>query len=181
VSPAHAVQIRETGQADAEAFHHLLVANREFLRPFEPVRPDWFFTLSGIRGELERASADRESDALYAFGIWEQATGALVGRVALANVVRGPWRNATLGYFVGQQWGRRGYATEAVRQVLDFAFGPGHLHRVQAAVMPRNTPSIRVLEKNGFRDEGLAERYLQINGAWEDHRIFAITAEDRPA
>ncbi len=166
---------------DAEAFEQLLVANREFLRPFEPERPDWFFTLSGIRGELERARADRDADALHAFGIWERATGTLVGRVALANIVRGAWQNATLGYFVGRAWGGRGYATEAVRQVLDFAFGPGQLHRVQAAVMPRNTPSIRVLEKNGFRYEGRAERYLQINGEWEDHAIYAITAEERPA
>ena len=181
VSPASAVQIRETSEADAEAFHRLLVANRQFLRPYEPVRPDWFFTLSGIRGELERASADRGADALYAFGIWEAATETLVGRIALANVVRGAWQNATLGYFVGRRWGRRGYATQAVRQALDFAFGPAHLHRVQAAVMPRNTPSIRVLEKNGFRDEGVARRYLQINGAWEDHRMFAVTVEDRPS
>jgi ribosomal-protein-alanine N-acetyltransferase len=179
VSPASAVQVRETGEADSEAFHHLLVANREFLRPFEPVRPDWFFTLPGIRGELQRATADREADALYAFGIWERATGVLVGRIALANVVRGAWQNATLGYFVGRDWGGKGYATEAVRQVLDFAFGSGHLHRVQAAVMPRNTPSIRVLQKNGFRDEGVAERYLRINGAWENHRIYAVTVEDR--
>ncbi|MFN2589369.1 MAG: GNAT family N-acetyltransferase [Actinomycetota bacterium] len=174
-----AVQIRETTETEAVVFHQLLVSNREFLQPYEPIRPDWFFTVSGVRGELQRATADREADALYAFGIWERATGTLVGRIALANVVRGAWQNATLGYFVGEQWGRRGYATEAVRQVLDFAFGPGRLHRVQAAVMPRNTASIRVLEKNGFRYEGLARRYLQIAGVWEDHRIFAITPEDR--
>ncbi|HJP66380.1 MAG TPA: GNAT family protein [Actinomycetota bacterium] len=173
------VQIRETAEEDAEAFHRLLVANREYLRPFEPVRPDWFFTLSGIHGELERATADRKADALYAFGIWEVSTDALVGRIALANLVRGAWQNATLGYFVGRNWARRGYATEAVRQILDFAFDSARLHRVQAAVMPRNRPSIRVLEKNGFRDEGLAARYLQINGIWEDHRIYAVTAEDR--
>lgn len=178
MTEAPAVVIRETTAADAEAFERLLVANREFLRPFEPSRPDWFFTLSGIRSELERATADREASSLYAFGIWERETDALVGRIALANVVRGAWQNATLGYFVGQEWGRRGYATEAVRQVVDFAFGPARLHRVQAAVMPRNIASIRVLEKNGFRFEGHAERYLQIDGEWEDHSIYALTTED---
>ena len=176
-----AIQIRETTEADAEAFHRLLMANREFLRPFEPSRPDWFFSLPGVRGELERATVDRESDLLHAFGIWEQGSGQLVGRIALANVVRGAWQNATLGYFVGEEWGRRGFATEAVRQTLDFAFGKGRLHRVQAAVMPRNTASVRVLEKNGFRHEGVAERYLQINGTWEDHAIYAITAEEWPS
>jgi ribosomal-protein-alanine N-acetyltransferase len=178
VTEAPAVDIREATVADAEDFERLLMANREFLRPFEPARPDWFFTLSGIRGELERAIADREADALYAFGIWERDTGTLVGRIALANVVRGAWQNATLGYFVGQEWGRRGYATEAVRQVVDFAFGSARLHRVQAAAMPRNIASVRVLEKNQFRFEGRAERYLQINGVWEDHSIYALTAED---
>ena len=172
------VEIRETSPADAEAFHRLLVANRDFLKPYEPARPDWFFTPQGVEGELERATADREAGLLYAFGIWELATGELVGRVALANVVRGAWQNATLGYFVGQAWGRRGFATAAVGQTLAFAFGKGRLHRVQAAVMPRNTASIRVLEKNGFRHEGRAERYLEINGVWEDHEIYAMTAED---
>jgi ribosomal-protein-alanine N-acetyltransferase len=176
---APGIEIRETTEQDAEAFHRLLVANREFLRPFEPVRPEWFFTVPGVLGELERATADRKADALYAFGIWETATNDLVGRIALANVVRGAWQNATLGYFVGRRWNRRGYATEAVRQVVGFAFDSAHLHRIQAAVMPRNAPSVRVLEKNGFRDEGVAARYLQINGEWEDHRIFALTAEDR--
>jgi ribosomal-protein-alanine N-acetyltransferase len=157
----------------------VLKANREFLRPFEPTRPDWFFTLPGVRGELDRADADRAADAMYAFGIWEQLTGALVGRIALSNIVRGPWQNATLGYFVGEAWGGRGYATEAVRQAVGFAFDTAGLHRVQAAVMPRNVRSIRVVEKNGFRLEGLSKRYLQINGRWKDHLIYSVTADRR--
>ncbi len=102
----------------------------------------------------------------------------LIGRVALANVVLGSWRNATLGYWIDQASNSRGHATEAVLLALAFAFDDLSLHRVQPAVMPRNTRSIRVVEKCGFRDEGLALRYLQINGVWEDHRIFAMTAED---
>jgi len=179
VSSTASVQIRESTPADAEPFHELLTANRDFLRPYEPTRPDSYFTPAGVRSELQRAIADRAADALYAFGVWERATGHLVGRIALANVVRGAWQNATLGYFIGQRWGGRGYATEAVRQILDFAFGEGNLHRIQAAVMPRNAASVRVLEKNRFRFEGLAERYLQIDGVWEDHRVYSITAEER--
>ncbi len=157
------------------------MANREFLRPFEPSRPDWFFTLPGIRGELERADTDRAGDAMYAFGIWEGAAATLVGRIALSNIVRGAWQNATLGYFVGEAWGGRGYATEAVRQTVAFAFDRAGLHRVQAAVMPRNIRSIRVVEKNGFALEGLAKRYLQIDGKWEDHLIYSVTSDRRPA
>ncbi len=130
---------------------------------------------------MQRATVDRDADAMYAFGIWEQGTEALVGRVALANIVRGAWQNATLGYFVGEAWGGRGYATEAVRQAVGFAFGEAGLHRIQAAVMPRNVRSIRVMEKNGFRLEGMAQRYLQIDGVWEDHLIYALTSDERPA
>jgi ribosomal-protein-alanine N-acetyltransferase len=175
------VEIRPTSKADASAFLELLQANREYLRPFEPARPDWFFTLAGIEGELDRADADRNADALYAFGIWKPDPPALVGRIALSNIVRGAWQNATLGYFVGEAWGGRGYATEAVRQAVAFAFDEAGLHRVQAAVMPRNVRSIRVVEKNGFRLEGTAQRYLQIDGVWEDHLIYAVTSDERHA
>src|SRR5207342_3877462 len=119
----------------------------------------------------EGARADRR----YAFGIFAPA---LVGRVALNEVVRGVFGNAYLGYFVDEAVNGRGYATEAVRLAVRFAFAEASLHRVQAAVVPRNTASVRVLEKAGFREEGYAERYLCINGVWEDHRIFAITSED---
>jgi len=94
--------------------------------------------------------------------------------------VRAAWQNCTIGYFVDQSRNGRGYATEAVGLASGFAFGEGGLHRVQAAVMPRNAASIRVVEKNGYRFEGLARRYLQINGLWEDHNIYAMTAEEWP-
>ena len=109
----------------------------------------------------------------------ELTDGTLVGRVALNHVSRGAWQNANLGYFVDRDHGGRGIATEAVRLTLVFAFGTLALHRVQAAVMPGNAASIRVVEKNGFRREGLARRFLEINGRWEDHLLFALTSEDR--
>ena len=89
-----------------------------------------------------------------------------MGRVALNEVVRGVFGNAYLGYFVDEAVNGRGYATEAVRRTVRFAFDELRLHRVQAAVVPRNAGSVRVLEKAGFREEGYAERYLCINGVW---------------
>jgi len=177
-SAAPPIELREITEEDAPVFLDLILRNRDFLEPFEPRRPDGWFTLDGVRAELSRAARDRRSDAAFSFGVWERESGALVGRVTLANVVRGAWQNATLGYFVGEQWGGRGYATWAVREALAFAFGWANLHRVQAAVMPRNRASIRVLEKNGFRHEGLATRYLRIAGVWEDHDVYALTAEE---
>jgi ribosomal-protein-alanine N-acetyltransferase len=121
--------------------------------------------------------ADREAGTAYAFAIVDRADDRIVGMVQLSHVSRGAWENATLGYWVAESDGGRGVATEAVAQTLAFAFDSLGLHRLQAGVMPRNLRSIRVLQKNGFRREGLAERYLRIAGSWEDHALFAITAE----
>lgn len=174
------VILAELGGPDAAELLDLIVRNREFLEPWDPVRPPSWFTLASVQADIARTLADRRADRGYVFGIRERETGRLVGRVALANVVRGAWQNATLGYFVGREHNGRGYATEAVGQALRFAFGPAGLHRVQAAVMLRNVRSIRVVEKNGLRFEGLARRYLQIAGVWEDHNIYAVTADERP-
>ena len=102
------------------------------------------------------------------------------GAAQLSGISGAPFANAHLGYFVSEAHNGRGYATEAVRQAVEHAFAELGLHRVQAAVMPRNTASIRVLEKAGFREEGLALRYLKIAGVWEDHTLFAVTLEEWP-
>jgi len=102
----------------------------------------------------------------------------IIGRVALTGVLRGAFQNAYLGYWIDESRQNRGLMTEAVRAVTAFAFESAGLHRVQAAVMPRNRPSQRVLEKVGYRREGVALRYLCIAGTWEDHILFAMTADE---
>jgi ribosomal-protein-alanine N-acetyltransferase len=176
---AEQVYIRGFQLSDTEALHELRLRNREFFRPFEPIRPDSAFTLPSVKEQLETAIADFQAGQAYSFGVLLRETDQLVGRVNLSNVVRGAWQNATIGYFLDQQHNGKGYMSEAVRLAVRFAFRHAGLHRVQGAVMPRNLGSIRVLEKAGFRLEGLALRYLQINGVWEDHNIYAITAEER--
>ena len=156
------------------------MTDRAFLEPFEPDRDEAYYTLKVQRQILAKADADRAAGAAFAFAIVERSSGAIVGTITLSMVVRAAWQNAMLGYWVAQASGGRGYATAAVGRVVALAFdehGLG-LHRVQAGVMPRNVRSIRVLEKNGFRREGLAERYLRIAGVWEDHLLFARTAEE---
>jgi ribosomal-protein-alanine N-acetyltransferase len=152
--------------------------NREFFEPWEPVQSARHFTLQGQREEIERAQQDARRDARYAFGVFLDRHDELIGRVALSNVSRGAWQNATLGYYIDEASTGKGYATDAVRLALQFAFGSAGLHRVQAAVLPRNVASRRVLEKAGFVREGRSTKYLQINGVWEDHEMFAVTAED---
>jgi len=155
----------------------VLTRDRVFLDPWEPVRGDAFFTLDVQERGLARL---REAEDLVDFGIFLEEDEELVGRAQLSGISGAPFANAHLGYFVSEAHNGRGHATEAVRQAVEHAFVELGLHRVQAAVMPRNTASIRVLEKAGFREEGLALRYLKIAGVWEDHTLFAVTLEEWP-
>ncbi len=163
---------------DAEALLGLRLKNKDFLTPFEPEKPDRYFTLTEQRRELEIGDEARRQDLRYVFGVYLVENDDLVGRISIDNVVRGAWQNATLGYFIDREHNGRGLGTEAVTQAVRLAFVEIRLHRVQAGVMPRNIASIRVLEKSGFRYEGLSPRYLRINGVWEDHKMYAVTTED---
>jgi ribosomal-protein-alanine N-acetyltransferase len=174
------VYLRRLERGDLDALSELRLRNREFLQPFEPLRPESFWTLAGQERDLDSSLEASVSDRGFAFGIFEKDTDEMVGRIALSNVSRGAWQNATVGYFIDQAHQGRGYATEAVRWVLRWAFDELRLHRVQAGVMPRNVASARVLEKAGFRLEGRSPRYLCINGTWEDHDMYAVTIEEAP-
>ncbi|HEU4480279.1 MAG TPA: GNAT family N-acetyltransferase [Actinomycetota bacterium] len=169
--------IRPLVKRDAIALLDVRVQNRAFLEPFEPRRQESFYTLDTQRRQIDLAQQQWDEDLGFAFGVFGPRDG-LIGRVALSNVVRGAWQNATLGYFVVESECGRGIATEAVGLAVRFAFADAALHRVQAGVMPRNRASARVLEKNGFRHEGMSPRYLNINGVWEDHEMYALTAEE---
>jgi ribosomal-protein-alanine N-acetyltransferase len=171
-----AARLRALRRDDAPLLQQLRVGNRAFLRPWEPERDESFFTLDAAERAIDSQEADRAADRGYAFGIF--AGDELVGYVNLNAVVRGVFQNAYLGYAVAEAANGRGYATTAVREATRIAFEELGLHRVQAAVVPRNAASIRVLEKAGFRREGLAERYLLIAGTWEDHVLFAVTRDE---
>ena len=134
----------------ALALDHL--RNREHLRPWSPASPPGFHTLDGQRAR-SLGSANARANGLGAdYAIVETGGGALVGSVGLSTILRGPLQTGDLGYLVDAEHCGRGYATEAVRQLLRIAFGELRLHRVQAAVMPSNTASLRVLARNGFRE-----------------------------
>jgi [ribosomal protein S5]-alanine N-acetyltransferase len=172
------VAIRAFSLRDVDELVDLRRRNRVFNAPIEPRRSDGFFTASGQRAEVVRDRDEWSADRMYAFAIVERETERIRGRVGLANIVRGAWDNTTLGYFVDEEVNGRGFATEAVSLALAFAFGPARLHRVQAAVMPHNKRSARVLAKNGLRHEGFSPRYLRLAGGWRDHDLYAITVEE---
>lgn len=172
--------IRPFARGDVDALLALRLSNREFLAPFEAERDASFFTRAAQVREVTLDSEAWSSGIGYAFAVVAAETSSerLIGRIALSNVVRGPWQNATLGYWIDVAANGHGHATTAVHLACRFAFEHCGLHRVQPAIMPRNIRSTRVVEKNGFRLEGRAERYLRIDGAWEDHDIYALTKED---
>lgn len=151
--------------------------NREALAPWVTTRPPGFFEPAAQQAFIDQARIDWQSDRGYAFGITTDEM-RLAGRITLTNVVRGSHQSAHLGYLVDAAiWGR-GVATAAVRLVSREAFETLRLHRIEAAIMPRNRRSLRVVEKCGFRSIGLSARHLQINGVWEDHLLYALTVED---
>lgn len=178
--------IRPFQRSDLDELLRLRRENRAFMEPYEAVRTDAFFTRAGQARELALDAEAWASGSGYAFAILalgpEEAVPAqpdrLVGRIALSNVVRGPWQNATVGYWVDEAAGSRGHGSQALQLVCRFAFEHLGLHRVQPAIMPRNVRSQRVVEKVGFRHEGTALRYLKIAGTWEDHHIYALTREE---
>lgn len=157
--------------------------NVEHLRPFEPQGSDTS-KLAAVVAMVERERGLWRRDAKYTLLVCSRAREgdvSLVGKVALSGIHRASFQSAFLGYWTDQASCGRGFATEAVSAALAFAFGPLGLHRVQAAIMPRNDPSLRVVDKVGFRHEGTAKHYLNIAGRWEDHHIFALTSEDYEA
>jgi ribosomal-protein-alanine N-acetyltransferase len=174
-APTAEVVLRELAQGDAAELLALRRRNREYFRLTEPLRDEDWFTLERQRREIEAEAVSRASGSGLSFGVF--AGVALVGRVALTGIARGAFCNAYLGYGIDQAHAGRGIGTAAVAQAVDIAWAAG-LHRVQAAVSPENAGSQRVLEKVGFRREGLAKRYLRLAGHWTDQELWAITTED---
>ena len=119
---------------------------------------------------------ERQLGTGYGFGIF--VDGDFAGEINLTAVQRGPFQSAYVGYWIDEKHAGNGYMPEALVVLAQFAFDELHLHRIQISIIPRNSASRRVVEKLGIRDEGVAARYLEINGVWEDHIRYAITAEE---
>jgi len=154
----------------AQALADYYVRNRDFLAEFEPERSEAFFTAEYQRRVLEREVLDREAGTSCRFYIRPaDRPREIIGVIGLNNIIYGAFRSAFLGYKLDARYLGRGYMSAAVAMVADYGFNVLHLHRIEANVMPRNKASLRVLEKNGFQNEGFSPKYLKINGVWEDH------------
>lgn len=164
--------------ADFRPWAELRAGSHEFLRPWEPIWPKDDLTKAGFRRRLRRYSKDRREGRSFPFLLFSARTDELLGGLTLSNVRRGVCQSVTLGYWMGENHAGKGHMSEAVRLALPYCYDVLGLHRVEAACLPSNEPSIRLLEKAGFRREGYARNYLLINGKWQDHLLFACLAED---
>ncbi|TWE04984.1 ribosomal-protein-alanine N-acetyltransferase [Neobacillus bataviensis] len=160
-------------EEDSEALLDLLIRNRSFFEKFSMERSIDFYTRESQRKRIEQFEEDRKTDLAYNFGIFKH-DDSLIGTINLFQVLRGSLQSAFIGYFLDEQYNGKGYMTDAVTLVIDYAFNELELHRIEAGVMPHNIGSIRVLEKSGFHKEGIAVKNVKINGKWEDHQVLAI-------
>ncbi|HKC32440.1 MAG TPA: GNAT family protein [Xanthobacteraceae bacterium] len=174
------VTLRLPQMAEFEEWAALRTASRDFLTPWEPSWPADDLTRAAFRRRLKRYAEDWRTDQSYAFFIFRKQDNLLLGGLTLANVRRGVAQAGSIGYWLGMPFARNGYMTAAVKGVLPFCFETLRLHRVEAACIPTNTASIRLLERCGFLREGFARQYLCINGVWQDHLLFARLKDDAP-
>jgi ribosomal-protein-alanine N-acetyltransferase len=173
--------LRAPRTTDVPELRRVLRANAGHLKPWSvaPAPGDDPASLTSVsRAVLRHRREWKRGQAFVMMVTPREREGRILGRIALGGILLGAFQNAYLGYWMDEELQGRGLMTEAVRAATTFAFDVVGLHRVQAAVMPRNAASQRVLEKVGYRREGTAERYLCIAGAWEDHVLFAMTAEE---
>jgi ribosomal-protein-alanine N-acetyltransferase len=173
-----AAATRLVSDADAAALATLLAENRAFLAPWEPVRPDDYFTVPGQRAVVGEALELHAQGRALPHVILD-GDGNVVGRITLNGIVRGAFQSCSVGYWVGEKHNGKGYAGAALRHVTTLAFHPLGLHRIQAETLVHNVASQKVLERNGFVRYGLAPSYLNIAGRWQDHIMFQVVHDPR--
>ena len=174
------VLLRPLVVSDFPAWREVRRRNDAWLTKWEPTRipgtPDVIEDREAFSVRCSARQRERQLGAGYGFGVF--VDGEFAGEINLSSVQRGPFQSAYVGYWIDEAKAGHSYTPEAVVVVARFAFEELRLHRIQIAIIPRNRASHRVMEKLAIRDEGTAVRYLEINGNWEDHVRYAVTAED---
>jgi ribosomal-protein-alanine N-acetyltransferase len=152
--------------------------SRSFLTPWEPLWPIDDLTRASFRYRVRRHAEEMARDEAYSFFIFRDEDDALMGGLSFGHVRRGVSQAATLGYWMGEPYAGKGHMTRAVRAACAYAFEKRGFHRIEAACLPTNEPSKRLLERVGFKQEGYARSYLNINGQWRDHLLYALLETD---
>ena len=182
------VLLRPLVATDFPAWQEVRRRNEDWLTPWEPARnpnlPDVVESAEAFAMRCSARERERQLGTGFGFGMFvpDPAAGRraerFCGEINLSSVQRGPFQSAYVGYWIDRAQAGQGYMPEAVVLVARFAFEQVRLHRIQISIIPRNYRSRRVVEKLKIRDEGIAHRYLEINGVWEDHIRYAMTVEE---
>jgi ribosomal-protein-alanine N-acetyltransferase len=172
------VFLRTPQMADFAEWARLRAESRAFLVPWEPTWPEDDLTRGAFRRRLRRYAQELRDDLGYPFLIFRASDRALIGGITLTNVRRGVAQAANVGYWIGASHARRGYMSAALATLVPYAYDSLRLRRIEAACLPNNAASIRLLEKLNFQREGYARQYLCIAGQWQDHLIYAHLAGD---
>jgi [ribosomal protein S5]-alanine N-acetyltransferase len=164
--------LRAPAMEDFEQWRALRLMGREFLQPWEPAWADDEFLPSSFRRRMSHYARLSSDDQAYPFFIFSADGETLKGAITLSNLRRGVAQMATLGYWTGAAYANSGVMTDALSAIIGFSARELALHRLEAACLPSNLPSIKLLARCGFEREGFARGYLRINGKWEDHVMW---------
>ena len=179
---ARRVVLRSLTVDDWDAWREVRLRCRDWLEPWEPLpdvgAPDPALDRDAFRSRCGAWDRQRHFDAAYGFGLFVREPLRLAGEVSLGSVQRGPFQSAYIGYWVDEELAGNEYVVEGVAAILRYGFESLGLHRMEAAIVPRNHASRRIAVKLGLREEGTALRFLQIRGVYEDHVRYAMTREE---
>jgi ribosomal-protein-alanine N-acetyltransferase len=171
--------LRLPTHSDYRAWASLREQSREFLVPWDPAWPAEALSRKAFTNRVYWAARAEASGTAVPLFLIRRLDQELIGAVTLDNIRRGPAQAGTLGYWTGQPFARQGYMREALEAVVHYAFTELDLSRLEAGCLPENAASRGVLEKTGFKYEGVAQSYLQINGRWRNHVLYAHLRNDR--
>jgi [ribosomal protein S5]-alanine N-acetyltransferase len=172
------VYLRYPRMPDFKPWAKIRGESREFLTPWEPSWASDELTKGAFRRRIKRYQKETRQDTAYAFFVFRKDDNQILGGCTLTNVRRGVTQASSLGYWIGARFARQGFMFDAVRALIPFVFSTLGLHRLEAACLPTNEASQNLLIKAGFQREGLARKYLQINGEWRDHLLFALLEDE---
>ncbi|MGI8645171.1 MAG: GNAT family N-acetyltransferase [Nocardioides sp.] len=179
VLTSRGVRLRPLEHADAKAWREARQRSAAWLAPWDATVPPGGAGRPGsFRSLVKTLSRAARAGTSYPFAL--DVEGTFAGQVTVSNIVRGSAQFASIGYWIDQQLAGRGVMPRAVAMAVDHCFGAGRLHRIEVAIRPENSNSLRVVEKLGLNEVGYAPRYLHIDGQWRDHRIYAVTTEECP-
>jgi ribosomal-protein-alanine N-acetyltransferase len=171
--------LRPPMHGDYRAWARLREESREFLTPWEPTWAADHLTRKSFTNRVYWAQRSIANGTAVPLFLIRRADNALMGAITLDNIRRGPAQAGTTGYWIGEPFARQGYMREAVTALVHYAFTTLDLSRIEAGCLPENTPSRRLLESCGYKYEGVAQSYLQINGRWRNHVLYANLRHDR--